>query len=198
MRVVWQLAAKLFKLKDRRRLEINESASRTLRAADRRITDGAATVANCMSKTRFGMSGAPGIERIQCFDSDGSWDDKQTPQRINVKRSILKTPERWRTTGLIFCDERQRIQQGFFCVRGIYCFALHGDDGKSFCSEMTQNYFKKWPERTFVLEELLKNEKNVGGSCTHIHLGHRSKVRGHCDATSIPFLQTSQGQFEAL
>lgn len=35
-----------------------------------------------------GNRAAPG------FDSDGSRDDKQTPQRINVRRSILGNPER--------------------------------------------------------------------------------------------------------
>lgn len=58
------------------------------------------------------------------FDSDGSRDDKQTPQRINVRRSIFKTQERrendktdlpWQVS-----VSYQRIQQGAG-VFGGYC-----------------------------------------------------------------------------
>lgn len=56
----------------------------------------------------IGNRAAPG------FDSDGSRDDKQTPQRINVRRSILANPERRRTAKPIFRDEQ--IQRG--SVRG--------------------------------------------------------------------------------
>lgn len=47
-----------------------------------------------------GNRAAPG------FDSDGSRNDKQTPRRINVRRSILRNPERRRTAKLIFRDEK--------------------------------------------------------------------------------------------
>lgn len=107
------------------------------------------------------MSGALGIERIRRFDSDGPRDDKQTPQRISVKRSILKTPERRRTTGLIFCDGRQSVQQGFFCVWGICCSSRGGDDGRSCCSETTS-------QRGHRCEHLRANDGT----------NQRSKVKG--------------------
>lgn len=51
----------------------------------------------------FGNRAAPG------FDSDGSRNDKQTPRRISVRRSILRNPGRRRTAKLIFRDKK--IQQ---------------------------------------------------------------------------------------
>lgn len=73
------------------------------------------------------------------FDSDGSRDDKQTPQRINVKRSIFKTPERRGTTKLIFRDKRPCLLRGFMGVS-------MGGGGEEYCSAQKNHRYllKTW------------------------------------------------------
>lgn len=83
------------------RQQIKETA---LVDSERRSCAAAASVANCTSKPSPGRAErSVGNRAAPGFDSDGSRDDKQTPQRI---RSVLGNPGRRLTARLIVRDER--------------------------------------------------------------------------------------------